>query len=141
MERSRWSTTTSWEELAEHATPSGGTFSYFAIGEPGAAGSPTVVKVSFPPGSRVESHTHACDYCEILLEGSETVTRTLHRAGDILIRKAGTVYGPLIAGPEGVTKLLIFTDDRVQAISPNSEPGSADQLRMDQVLSGWSEQE
>lgn len=136
-ERTRWKSSTSWEELETHWTPNGAHFSYFSIAEPGVVGQPTVVKMSFPPGARVEPHTHACNYCEIILEGSETVTRTTHVAGDILIRKAGTAYGPLIAGPEGVTKLLIFTDDRVQAVKPNTEPGPAEELRMDQVLAGW----
>ena len=52
-------------------------------------------------GTYVAPHTHACDYTEIVLEGSEEVTRKWRSAGDITIVKGGTVYGPLIAGPEG----------------------------------------
>lgn len=137
--RTRMSVETSWDELEVYDTPSGGRFRHFTVGEPEVTGGPTVIRVTFPPGTRVEAHTHACDYCEVLLEGSEVIGRRLHRAGDIVIRSAGTVYGPLVAGPDGVTKLLIFADDRVQALRPN-QPLPADEatLRIAHVIKEWA---
>ena len=41
-------------------------------------------------------------------EGSVQVTRRWYHEGDIRIVKGGTVYGPVIAGPEGATVLIIF---------------------------------
>lgn len=76
---------------------------------PGGDGGPVVVRSMFPPGTEVPAHSHVCDYVEIILEGSEEVTRRWRRAGDVTSVKAGTVYGPLVAGPDGVTKLVIFS--------------------------------
>ena len=82
--------------------------SQYRIGSPDDADSPTVFKVYFPPDCRVEAHKHACDYSEIILQGSEQVGRTWYNPGDIRIGEANKVYGPLRAGPEGVMKLVIF---------------------------------
>jgi hypothetical protein len=91
------------------------------------------------PGVTVQPHSHVCDYTEILLEGSEQVTRKWHHAGDVRVVKAGTVYGPLVAGPEGVTKLIIFKDDRVRAVYAGQErPADDDDLRLP-MPAPWSE--
>lgn len=80
----------------------------YRIGDPEDERAPLVVQVVFPPGHRVEPHTHDADYTEIILEGSQQVTRRWHHAGDVRIVRAGTAYGPLIAGPTGVTVLIVF---------------------------------
>ena len=99
---------TSWEELGFQEYPSGAKGSRFTIGEDDDETAPIVMRGVFPPGAVVAPHSHPCDYAELILEGSQQVTRRWHQAGDIRIVKAGTVYGPLIAGPEGATVLVIF---------------------------------
>ena len=44
--------------------------------------------------------------------------------GDIRIGLANRAYGPLIAGPEGVTVLVIFADGHWPAISVGAGDGS-----------------
>lgn len=100
---------TSWEKLGFLELPNGSKTSRFVIGDEDDANAPVVFRVEFPPGCEVAAHTHDCDYCEIILEGSQQVTRRWHHVGDIRIAKAGTAYGPLIAGPEGCTVLVIFS--------------------------------
>ena len=92
------------------------TTSMFRVGTPDDPEAPTVFQTYFPPGYEVPPHTHACDYAEIILEGSQQVTRKWHKAGDVRIVKAGTVYGPLVAGPEGAKVLLIFSNARFSPI-------------------------
>jgi quercetin dioxygenase-like cupin family protein len=118
LDREAWHHTTSWNEVGA-TTPRPGTQVWLVRnGPPEDEHAPVVVRSTFAPGTRVEAHTHESDYMEIILEGSEQVTRRWRRAGDITIVKAGTVYGPLIAGPEGVTKLIIFRDDRYRTVPP-----------------------
>jgi quercetin dioxygenase-like cupin family protein len=74
--------------------------------ESGAAG--TVLIVKYEPGSIVAPHYHHSDYCSVVVEGSIEVTRRNHETGSIRIVNAGTVYGPLVAGPEGATLIEFF---------------------------------
>ena len=125
------SVTTSWEALGAEVLPNGVETSQFRIGDPDHAESPTVFKVRFPPNCEIEPHSHDSDYCEIILEGRQKVTGKWHEAGDIRIGLANRVYGPLIAGEDGVTVLVIFADGRWPAIPlPNAEGGTlhGDQL-------------
>lgn len=99
---------TSWSELEKPMHDLGVLGALFTIGDADDDSATRVGRYYFPPGVRVAPHTHDADYAEIILEGTQQVTRRWHRAGDIRIVKAGTAYGPLIAGPEGVTVLVIF---------------------------------
>ena len=67
-----------------------------------------VLVVRYDPGSRVDVHYHDCDYCSIVVEGSIEISHVRHEVGDMRFVKAGTVYGPLITGPEGCTVIDIF---------------------------------
>jgi hypothetical protein len=105
--------TTSWAELPVRQVAGGRTVQLFPLGAPGTTGAPIVVRVSYPAGSRVERHSHACDFAEIILEGSVQCAGSWFHAGDIMNFSAGTPDGPLVAGPDGVTKLVVYADDRV----------------------------
>ena len=107
-DRKKFQMSTSWEELGFIEYPSGAKGNRFVIGDADDDSAPLVLRGIFPPGAVVSPHSHPCDYAEIILEGSQQVTRRWHHAGDIRIVKAGTVYGPLVAGPEGATVLVIF---------------------------------
>jgi len=97
----------------------------FRVGDPADESAPTVFKVFYPPECYVEAHTHECDYTEIILEGSQKVGATWHKAGDIRIGLANRGYGPLLAGPEGATVLFMFKDGRWPAITIGNNDGSS----------------
>jgi quercetin dioxygenase-like cupin family protein len=80
--------------------------------------SPSIWRTVFPPGCTVSPHTHDCDYAEIVLEGSQVVGRDLYEAGDIRVVKAGTVYGPLTAGPNGATVLVVMASSSDDPLPP-----------------------
>lgn len=74
------------------------------------ASSPLVILSRFEPGEVVEPHTHAANYFEYVIEGEQTVGKTLFRKGDIRIVKGGTGYGPITIGPEGCLVLIVFQE-------------------------------
>jgi hypothetical protein len=79
----------------------------------------TLLVVKYEPGSQVGPHYHHSDYCSIVVEGSIGVTRKNHEVGSMRIVNAGTVYGPLVAGPEGCTVIEFFvTGAPDPALSP-----------------------
>lgn len=115
---------TSWEEIGSFSIPANSvSVSQYRIGNQDEA-SPTVFRAIFPPGSRVEAHTHACDYSEIILQGSQKVGGKWLHEGDIRIGLAHKAYGPLIAGPDGVTVLLIFANGLWPAIPVGAGEGA-----------------
>jgi anti-sigma factor ChrR (cupin superfamily) len=67
--------------------------------------------VKWPPNCVVEVHTHHSDYCEVILEGTQKVGADWFSAGDVRLAKASTMYGPLMAGEEGCTIIVIFNGD------------------------------
>lgn len=115
---------TSWSELGAAEQPNGTRSSMFRIGEDDDPTAPTVFRAYFPPGTVVAPHTHACDYAEVILEGAQKIGNTWYGPGDIRVAKANTPYGPLTAGPEGVTVMVIFKDARWQPI-PTAKGGTA----------------
>ena len=114
----------SWDELDKVELPTGVVTSMYRVGDPSDEASPTVFKVFFPPDSYVEAHTHDCDYTEIILEGTQRVGATWHKAGDIRVGLANRGYGPLVAGPDGATVLFMFKDGRWPAITIGNNDGS-----------------
>jgi hypothetical protein len=114
-----------WDDLDEIRLPSGVQTRMFRVGDPADESAPTVFKVFYPPECYVEAHTHECDYTEIILEGSQKVGATWHKAGDIRIGLANRGYGPLLAGPEGATVLFMFKDGRWPAITIGNNDGSS----------------
>ena len=116
---------TSWENIGEITIEATGVeTSSYRIGLPSLESSPTVFKAYFPPDCRIEAHTHACDYSEIILEGTQKVSGKWLYPGDIRIGLANRGYGPLIAGPEGVTVLVIFADGHWPAVTIGAGDGS-----------------
>lgn len=131
--KKKFQTDTSWDELGFAELPNGARAAKFTLAEEqGRDGAPTVFLVEFPPNCYVAPHKHDCDYCEIVLEGTQQVTRTWHKPGDIRIVKAGTAYGPLVAGPEGCKVLVIFTNEKWPAVPLPS--GNTEGLHVEQLL-------
>ena len=67
-----------------------------------------VLVVRYDPNCKVGVHYHEADYCSIVVEGSIEISHVKHEVGSMRFVKAGTVYGPLIAGPEGCTVIDVF---------------------------------
>jgi quercetin dioxygenase-like cupin family protein len=97
-----------------------------------------VLVVRYDPNCEIGVHYHKSDYCSIVVEGSIEISRVKHEVGSMRFVKAGTVYGPLIAGPEGCTVIDVFAvgNDPMSAVnifvdmekrrSPSRQPQSAD---------------
>lgn len=113
-----------WDDLDKVELPTGVTTSMYRVGDPTDEGSPTVFKVHFPPDCFVEAHSHECDYTEIIVEGTQKVGATWHKAGDVRIGLANRGYGPLVAGPEGATVIFMFKDGRWPAHKLGNNDGS-----------------
>jgi len=115
---------TSWENLGSITIEATGVVtSQYRIGRANSDDSPTVFRAWFPPHCRIEAHTHRCDYSEIILSGSQKVSGRWLNEGNIRIGLANQVYGPLIAGPDGVTVLVIFADGNWAPITVGSGDG------------------
>lgn len=100
---------TSLDAVGSLTLPTTAVATMFKIGLPDNDDAPTVFKMWFPPGCTIEAHTHACDYAEIILEGSQKVGPQWLDKGDIRVGLANRGYGPLVAGPEGASILVIFS--------------------------------
>ena len=113
-----------WDNIDPITLPNGVISKMYRIGCPKDPSSPTVFKVYYPPECLIEAHTHECDYTEIILEGTQKVGAEWHGAGDIRLGLANRGYGPLLAGPDGVTVLFIFKDGRWPAKTIGNNDGS-----------------
>jgi len=128
---------TSWEQLGQvWIEETGVETTQYRIGLPTDDSSPTVFKAYFPPNCRVEAHTHACDYSEIILQGSQKVSGKWLHEGDIRIGLANRGYGPLIAGEEGVTVLVIFKDGHWPPVQIGAGDGST--INAEKLLQEYS---
>lgn len=70
--------------------------------------SPLVIMTKFQPGAVVQPHTHGANYFEYIVDGEQTVGKTIFRKGDVRFAKAGTGYGPIKIGAEGCTVMIVF---------------------------------
>ena len=114
-----------WDDLDKIELPSGIVTSMYRVGDPTDASSPTVFKVFYPPNCYTEAHTHDCDYTEIIVDGTQKVGATWHTAGDIRIGLANRGYGPLLAGPHGVTIMFVFKTGNWPAKPIGNNDGSS----------------
>lgn len=83
-------------------------FAQFLLDPGNDAMSPAVILAKFEPGEEIYPHTHACNYLEYIVQGSQKVGRVNFEAGDVRWASAGTGYGPIKIGPEGCTVLIVF---------------------------------
>jgi anti-sigma factor ChrR (cupin superfamily) len=72
--------------------------------------SPSIILSKFEPGAQVPAHTHDSNYFEYILEGEQSVGKTVFGAGDVRIVTGGTGYGPITVGPQGCTVMILFQD-------------------------------
>ncbi len=127
---------TSWDKIGSIKLPTEAVATMYRIGLPDDEAAPTVFKMWFPPGCTIEAHTHACDYSEILLAGSQKVGNTWLQPGDIRVGLANKGYGPLVAGPEGASVLVIFATGRWPGIPLGKNDGRT--LGTDELTSHYT---
>src|SRR5580704_5325112 len=97
----------SWDEAEFVDTPIGKAC-FIDIGDPADPTRPLVALIDYAAGTVIPPHSHGTDYTSMVVSGTIEVTRRWHRAGDLRVVRAGTVYGPLVAGPEGCRVVEIF---------------------------------
>lgn len=76
--------------------------------QPGDPATPLTVLSEIPANFREPPHTHGCNYTEIIVGGELRVGKVDLGKGDVRVMQAGVGYGPLVAGPDGCTRLTIF---------------------------------
>jgi hypothetical protein len=112
-----------WDEPGEwtHVPDKKLAYAWVPIGTDGGGAAGRILLVKYEPGSYVAPHYHHADYCSVVVQGSIEVTRRNHEVGSIRVVNAGTVYGPLIAGPEGCTVIEFFvTGVPDPSLTPNN---------------------
>lgn len=95
----------------EKEFPNGIKVAHIVVGDEEDPQAASVFMSDLPANFDVASpHTHACDYVEIVLEGSIRVGKRWYKANDARLVKAHTGYGPLVTGPEGCRVIIIFSN-------------------------------
>lgn len=88
--------------------------------------SPTIFLVEQPPHSVLHPHFHTRNQFQVFKEGSGTLGRRSVGPGSVHYAGAHTGYGPLVAGPEG---LSYFTVRAAYETGAHFLPADRDQLR------------
>lgn len=70
-----------------------------------------VIHARYDPGMVVEAHGHASDHYVYVIDGEVTIGDRICGPGTHVALPVGAVFGPLIAGPEGVTLYEIMCGD------------------------------
>ena len=94
--------------------------------ERGPGLSPTVFLVEQPPHSVLAPHFHTQNQFQVVREGSGTLGTHVVGPGSVHYAGAFTGYGPLVAGPAG---LSYFTIRAVYETGANFLPAARDRLR------------
>jgi len=112
------------EEIAWNTDQQGVRFAQFALAEDCSTDPPAVVLAEFAPGEQVPAHTHACNYLEYIVAGSQVVGKVEFKAGDVRWAAACTGYGPIRVGPDGCKVLIVFQSvSKTAPISRGKTPG------------------
>jgi hypothetical protein len=81
----------------------------------GGEGLPQVHLNRYEPHWIEARHRHAEDEVLILVDGEIEVEGAVHRAPAVVFVGRGTLYGPLTAGPDGVTFYRVaYTEDLIR---------------------------
>lgn len=107
------------------ASGDGVKFAQFLLDPAEPEDSPAIILAEFAPGEEVYPHTHACNYLEYIVKGSQMVGKVNFEAGDVRWAAARTGYGPIKVGPDGCTVMIVF---QTASQSPPIPLGKAQQL-------------
>jgi anti-sigma factor ChrR (cupin superfamily) len=103
-----WQAPERFRALFEKMHSLGVRVSYFPLGDADNDNTPVAVVVEMKPGFVIMRHAHPCDRFEVIVHGTlEAENRTL-RVGDVMVSKAGELYGPKTAGKDGCTTIEMF---------------------------------
>jgi hypothetical protein len=103
-----WQAPERFRALFEKMQSFGIKVSYFALGDANDDATPVAVIVEMPPGFVIMRHAHPCDRFEVIVRGTlESADHVLH-PGDVMVSKAGELYGPKTAGRDGCTTVEVF---------------------------------
>jgi hypothetical protein len=95
----------------EKELPNGIRVAHVVVGDEEDEQATHVFMSDLPANTEIATpHTHACDYLEIVLEGSIRVGKTWYKANEARVVKAHTGYGPLVTGPDGCKQIIIFSN-------------------------------
>lgn len=74
---------------------------------------PSIRQVTFPPGAELGRHSHPSDTLYVIQSGEFIVDdEGSFRPGELRWVRAGVVYGPERAGPDGCEVLIVSTNGR-----------------------------
>lgn len=76
----------------------------------------TAVAMDYAPGFTIPNHYHTVDHIEIVVDGEITVSGRPERPGDLRLVPRESVYGPLVAGPEGAKVIEVFPTHTIDAV-------------------------
>lgn len=95
------------EDVAPRIRPglTGDRKQYLLLGENGEG--QYVATVEAPPGDVIDAHYHDVDQFQIILAGSGTIAGEPVSRGTVHYTDANTPYGPIVAGPEGITYAVV----------------------------------
>ena len=85
-------------------------------------GGPILGRARYDPGMEVKAHWHPCNEILYITTGELSVGGQLFKAGTALAIDEGTVYGPLVAGPEGAEFLTIRDKPPKGVMNPEDAP-------------------
>jgi len=86
------------------------------LGDPDDPAAPQAIWAQDPPGVVWDRQACPTDFVIVYLQGGQTIDGKWYGAGEARLQKGGTVYGPIEAGPEGSTVLLVFKDQNYHAV-------------------------
>jgi hypothetical protein len=92
---------------------------------------PCAVFFNLQPNLEFAAHYHNTEQCFVLLEGSIRIGRTWYGPGSFRIQDSGSVYGPLLSGPEGC-KAVSFYGDRSEL--PDQFASEKDKQKSDELI-------
>lgn len=83
---------------------------------------PILGRARYDPGMEVQAHWHPCNEILYVTDGELNVGGTVYKPGTALAIDEGTVYGPLVAGPQGAEFLTIRDKHPKGVMKPGDLP-------------------
>jgi hypothetical protein len=74
-----------------------------------ASGPPVAGMMHLPPGAYIPRHSHGSHRFEVVVQGSYEVDGRVVGPGDVMVSRAGEMYGPMQVGPDGVLTVEVFS--------------------------------
>jgi mannose-6-phosphate isomerase-like protein (cupin superfamily) len=92
---------------------------------------PCAITFHLEPNLEFAAHYHDTDQCFVVLEGSIRVGRTWYGPGSVRVQNAGSVYGPVLSGPEGCEAISFYGD---RSAIPDQFASERDRKRSEELM-------